>query len=124
MTLAAPPASPVFDLALLAENWGTADDPLYRRILGLFMAEAGRLTADLAAAHAVNDVPALHNAAHTLRAIAGNVCAMGLSRAAAALDESAPAASPADLAGLVATVQARWREVETAVAAGGPRHDR
>jgi len=113
---------PAFDLTLLAENWGTPEDALYQRILGLFMAEATRLAADIEAAVAADNRAVLQRATHTLRSTAGNICAMTLSNAAAALDDAANGTG--DCTRLAADVAAAWAAVQAAVAAGGPRHGR
>lgn len=107
---------------MLVDNWGTPDDPLYQRILGLFRAEGVRLSAAIATALATGDRPTLRHAAHTLRGAAGNVCAMILWEVAGRLDDAALTATPEALRALADATHAAWLATLAEIDEGGPRH--
>jgi HPt (histidine-containing phosphotransfer) domain-containing protein len=115
-------APALFDFALLEENWGSPEDTLFQRILGLFRLESARLCAEIGAALQTGDRVRLRATAHTLKGAAGNVCAQSLAEAASALDDSALTAALATLEAQFAKLQQLANAVEAALAAGGPRH--
>ncbi len=96
-------------------------DALYRRILGLFQAEAARIVQDIHAAIEQDDRVALARLAHTLRGVAGNVCALSFSQSAALLEGGAATATTAELLALVKVMDADWRCLVETIGQGGPR---
>jgi HPt (histidine-containing phosphotransfer) domain-containing protein len=111
---------PVFDLDLLNKNWGAGKDILYRRILGLFQAEAEKLVQDIHTAVQQDNRVALARLAHTLKGVAGNVCALSFSQSAGLLECGAATATMAELQAMLMVMDADWRCVAAAIDQGGP----
>lgn len=110
-----------FDLAHIADQWGSPDDDIYRTVLGIFAEEGVKLCGDARGALADGQRRVLQRAAHTLKSAAANVGALHLSRCARALEEAAETAGPTDdLASLLAEVEAAWAAVRLKIAEGGP----
>ena|SRR6185437_9293825 len=112
---------PAFDLAHIADQWGSPDDDIYQAVLGIFAEEGTRLCGDARAALAEDQRQTLERTAHTMKSAAANVGALHLSYCAQALEEAAGTAEPAELAPLVAQVETAWEAVSARIR--GPAHD-
>ncbi|HEX4505603.1 MAG TPA: Hpt domain-containing protein [Alphaproteobacteria bacterium] len=111
---------PAFDLAYIADQWGSSDDDIYRTVLGIFAEEGTKLCGDARDALAEDQRQALERTAHTMKSAAANVGALHLSRCARALEEAAGMGAPGDLAPLVARLETAWAAVSARIADGGP----
>ena len=111
---------PAFDLAHIADQWGSPADDIYQTVLGIFAEEGAKLCGDARAALVDDRRQALERAAHTLKSAAANVGALHLSRCARALEEAAGTAGHEELAQLVARIETAWAEISTRIAKGGP----
>jgi CheY-like chemotaxis protein len=95
---------PVFDrAAALARVEG--DDGLLRKMAGLFVRQADKLLADVRAAAAAGDGPALNRAAHKLNGSAGNFGAARAADAAFRLESLGRGGDPTGSAPLVAALE-------------------
>jgi HPt (histidine-containing phosphotransfer) domain-containing protein len=88
--LLAPPAGGL-DLAAIAELWGGADTPAFRRIAAVFLAEAPTRLAAIVTAHAAADRGRLSHEAHALAGAALNVGLPEIVRLARAVEHADPA---------------------------------
>lgn len=111
---------PAFDLAHIADQWGSPADDIYQTVLGIFAEEGTKLCDDARTALAKDQRQALERAAHTLKSAAANVGAVHLSRCARALEEAARTAEITELAPLLARIETAWAEVSLRIADGGP----
>jgi HPt (histidine-containing phosphotransfer) domain-containing protein len=111
---------PAFDLAHIADQWGSPADDIYWTILGIFAKEGAGLCADARAALAEGQLPALDRSAHTMKSAAANVGALHLSRCARDLEKAAGTGRHRDLAMLLARVETAWAAVSKHIAEGGP----
>ncbi len=111
---------PAFDLAHIADQWGSPADDIYWTILGIFAEEGARLCGDARAALAQDELQALKRSAHTMKSAAANVGALYLSRCARDLEEAVATVEPRGLSPLVARVLAAWAAVSERIAQGGP----
>ncbi len=108
----APPAGGP-DLAAIAELWGGADTPAFRRIAAVFLAEAPTRLAAIVTAHASQDRARLSHEAHALAGAALNVGLPEVVRLARALEHADPARPLADLApDLLALQEAAIRDFD------------
>jgi chemotaxis protein histidine kinase CheA len=112
--------TPAFDLAHIAQQWGSLDTDIYRAVLAIFADEGAKLCGDARAALADGQRPALERAAHTLKSAAANVGALHLSRCAEALEAAANTGTPQLLAQLTARTETAWEAVNTAIARQEP----
>lgn len=92
------PAANGLDLAAIAELWGAADSPAFRRIAAVFLAEAPTRLAGIVAAQAAGDRARLVHESHALAGAALNVGLPEVVRLARALEHAAPDIPPAALA--------------------------
>lgn len=101
------------DLAAIAELWGGAETPAFRRIAAVFLAEAPSRLAALVTAHAAADRARLSHEAHALAGAALNVGLPEIVRLARAVEHADPARPLADLApDLLALQEAAIRDFD------------
>ena len=93
------------DLAAIAELWGAADTPAFRRIAQVFLAEAPTRLAAIVTAHAAQDRARLSHEAHALAGAALNVGLPEVVRLARALEHADPALPAAALTPDLLTLQ-------------------
>lgn len=110
----------IFDLGLIAENWGDPGDAGYRMILGVFGPEAQALAAEMDRALANGYRAGLEDAAHSLKGAAANVGAVQLAALAGRLEALAPLADLPMLADALALLHGAVQAVDQVLAAGGP----
>lgn len=117
--LAPPPGG--LDLAAIAELWGAADSPAFRRIAAVFLAEAPLRLAALVTAHAAGDRDRLAHEAHALAGAALNVGLPGIVRLARAVEHAAPDSPLAAIApDVLALQEAAIRDFDALQEAAGP----
>lgn len=114
------PASGGPDLMAIAELWGGADTPAFRRIAAVFLAEAPTRLAAIVTAHAAADRARLSHEAHALAGAALNVGLPEIVRLARAVEHADPARALADLApDLLALQEAAIRDFDALQALAG-----
>jgi hypothetical protein len=101
-------------------QWGVPPDDIFATVIALARLEAPRLCAAAADSLRSGGRPALQRHAHTLKGVAGNICAVRLAALADLLSDAALTAPPPALEVRLAAVVAEWRRVADVIDAGGP----
>jgi HPt (histidine-containing phosphotransfer) domain-containing protein len=118
--LLAPPRGGL-DHAAIAELWGAADSPAFRRIAAVFLAEAPARLAGLVTAHAAGDRDRMAHEAHALAGAALNVGLPEIVRLARAVEHAAPDRPLAAIApDVLALQEAAIRDFEALQVLAGP----
>jgi len=111
---------PPFEPTCMAELWGLPPDEIFIEVIALVRTEIPALCANAAASLAAGRRGDLQREAHTMKGVAGNVCATRLAALAAALSDGALSAAAPALAAQLADVQEEWQRVAAVIDAGGP----